>query len=129
MKKILCVLMAVMLVACLCACGDIQGSNNSVGGDTQGSSSSVGGDATTSQNEDVNVTMGQKNALKKAKTYLNTMPFSKKGLISQLEFEGFSTEEATYGAENCGADWKEQAAKKAKSYLDLMAFSCVFVVF
>ena len=51
------------------------------------------------------------------------MAFSYSGLISQLEFEGYTTEEATYAADNCGADWKEQAAKKAKNYLDTMSFS------
>ena len=28
-----------------------------------------------------------------------------------------------YAADNCGADWNEQAAKKAQDYLDIMAFS------
>ena len=51
------------------------------------------------------------------------MAFSQKGLCSQLEYEGFTAEEAAYGAENCGADWNEQAVKAAKSYLDTMAFS------
>lgn len=69
------------------------------------------------------VTMGQKNALAKAKSYLNYSAFSYSGLIKQLEFEGYTTEEATYGADNCGADWDEQAAKKAKSYMDYSSFS------
>ena len=51
------------------------------------------------------------------------MPFSYSGLIKQLEFEGYSTEDATYAADNCDADWNEQAAKKAKQYLETMAFS------
>lgn len=68
-------------------------------------------------------TMGQKNAVKKAKSYIKTMPFSYEGLIYQLEFEGFSSEEAVYGADHCEADWKEQCVEKAKDYLDLMAFS------
>lgn len=68
-------------------------------------------------------TMGEKNALKKAKSYLEIMSFSYNGLIEQLEYEKFSHEEAIYGADNCGADWNEQAVKKAKSYLDMMAFS------
>lgn len=49
--------------------------------------------------------------------------FSYSGLINQLEYEKFTTEEATYGADNCGADWNEQAAIKAKSYLDSSSFS------
>ena len=68
-------------------------------------------------------TMGEKNALSKAKTYLRTMPFSYSGLIDQLEFEGYSYQEAKYGADNCGADWNEQAALKAQVYLDTMPFS------
>lgn len=68
-------------------------------------------------------TMGQKNALKKAKTYLEAMPFSKDGLIKQLEFEKYSHDDAVYAVDNCGADWKEQAVKKAKTYLEIMAFS------
>ena len=69
------------------------------------------------------VTMGERNALAKAKSYLDFTAFSYTGLIDQLEYEGFSTEEATYGADNCGADWNEQAAKKAKSYLEFTSFS------
>ena len=69
------------------------------------------------------VAMGERNALAKAKSYLDFTAFSYTGLIDQLEYEGFSTEEATYGADNCGADWNEQAAKKAKSYLEFTSFS------
>ncbi len=68
-------------------------------------------------------TTGQRNALSKAKQYLSIMPFSHSGLISQLKYEGYTTEEATYGADNCGADWNEQAAKKAQQYMDIMDYS------
>ena len=68
-------------------------------------------------------TVGQKNALRKAHDYLDYTAFSHTGLIDQLEYEGFTTEEATYAADNCGADWFDQAAKKAESYLDYSAFS------
>lgn len=68
-------------------------------------------------------TMGEKNALNKALSYLDYTAFSYSGLIKQLEFEGFSHEEAVYGVDNCGADWNEQAALKARSYLDYTAFS------
>ncbi len=69
------------------------------------------------------ISTGQKNALKKADQYLDVVPLSYSGLISQLEYEGYSTDEATYAADNCGADWNEQAAKKAAIYLELMSFS------
>ena len=69
------------------------------------------------------LTMGQKNALGSAESYLEIMPFSHSGLIGQLEYEGYSTEDATFAADNCGADWNEQAAKSAESYLEMMSFS------
>lgn len=68
-------------------------------------------------------TVGEKNALRKAHDYLNFTAFSYTGLIGQLEYEGFTTEEATYAADNCGADWFEQAEKKAADYLDYSSFS------
>ena len=69
------------------------------------------------------LTLGQKNALDKAYSYLDFKAFSYTGLIDQLEFEGFTTEEATFAVDNCGADWNEQALLSAINYLDLMAFS------
>ncbi|MCR5484145.1 MAG: Ltp family lipoprotein [Clostridiales bacterium] len=69
------------------------------------------------------VPIGKQNALASAKRYLGFMAFSYKGLKEQLEYEGYSSDEATYGVENCGADWNEQAAKKAQSYLDFSSFS------
>ncbi|MBQ6524668.1 MAG: Ltp family lipoprotein [Atopobiaceae bacterium] len=44
-------------------------------------------------------------------------------LVGQLEFEGYTHEEATFAADNCGADWNEQAAKCAQSYLEYTSFS------
>lgn len=68
-------------------------------------------------------TIEQKNALQTAKDYLRSMPFSYTGLIKQLEYEGYTKEGATYGADNCGADWNAQAAAMAKQYMNTMSFS------
>jgi len=62
-------------------------------------------------------------AAKKAEEYLSFSAFSRAGLIDQLEFEGFSTADATYGVDSLGANWKQQAALKAAEYLDFSAFS------
>lgn len=70
-----------------------------------------------------NISIGQKNALRSADDYLNFTPFSHDGLISQLEFEGYTPDECLYAADNCGADWNQQAALSAKSYLSFSAFS------
>jgi len=48
------------------------------------------------------ITMGEINAAKKALEYLRFMPFSREGLIKQLEFEGFTRQEAEYGVRAVG---------------------------
>ena len=69
-------------------------------------------------------TIGQRNALGKARSYLSLESgFSKEGLVDQLEYEGFSESEAQWAVERCGADWDEQAAIKARRYLDLSPMS------
>lgn len=75
------------------------------------------------EGEEQKTTASQDNALRTAKSYLDFTAFSYDGLVEQLEFEGFSNEDAMWAADNCGADWMEQAEKKAASYLDLMGFS------
>ena len=69
------------------------------------------------------VAYGQSNALQQAQNYLNFAPFSKKGLIKQLKFEGYSDNEAKYAVKNCGANWKDQAERKAIDYLNTAPFS------
>lgn len=76
-----------------------------------------------SESETPELTIGQKNAVRKAESYLDLMAFSRSGLIEQLEYEGFSTEDATFAVDYIEVDWNEQAALKAESYLGLMAFS------
>lgn len=71
----------------------------------------------------VQSTLSQRNALERAKSYLSHSAFSYTSLVSQLEYEGFPTTDATYAVDNCGADWNEQAAKKAESYLSHSSFS------
>ena len=68
-------------------------------------------------------TVSQKNAVKKAITYLNYTAFSHDGLVDQLEYDQFSYADAVYGADNSGADWNKQAVAKAKVYMGYSAFS------
>jgi len=68
-------------------------------------------------------TTSQKNAVRKAQSYLSYSGFSRDGLVAQLEFEKFSHEDAVYGADNSGADWNKEAAEKAKSYMDMQGYS------
>ena len=68
-------------------------------------------------------TTSQANAKRMANQYIRLMPFSRKGLIDQLIFEGFSTSDAAYGVDSAGTNWRNQAVKMAANYLELMAFS------
>lgn len=69
------------------------------------------------------LTAGQQNAIESAQSYLEYSAFSKKGLIEQLEYEGYSTEDAEFALSQISVDWKEQAAKSAASYLEYSSFS------
>ncbi|MBP3894116.1 MAG: Ltp family lipoprotein [Atopobiaceae bacterium] len=90
------------------------GSGNSSG---SGSSSNSGNSSSKTYGS------GNQRAVERAQQYLRTTSFSHDGLVEQLEYEGFSHEDAVYGADACGADWMEQAVLKAKQYLQTTAFS------
>ncbi|WP_142057807.1 Ltp family lipoprotein [Pseudarthrobacter sp. B4EP4b] len=68
-------------------------------------------------------TVSQQNALRKAESYLDFTAFSRTGLIEQLEYNKFSSADATWAVDRVTVDWNEQAAKKAKSYLEFTSFS------
>ena len=70
------------------------------------------------------ITVGEKNALLKAESYLSFTNFSYQGIIHQLEnYEEFSHAEAVFAADHCGADWLEQALKAARSHLAFSSYS------
>lgn len=71
----------------------------------------------------VTVTLGMKNAVKKAKSYISFAGFSRQRLIEQLKYEGFSDAESVYGADNSGANWNTECAEKAQSYMSFASFS------
>lgn len=66
---------------------------------------------------------GNEGAVNSAKDYLKFMAASKTKIISFLKKKGFNEEEAIYGAENCGADWYDQALRMAMSYLNVQEFT------
>lgn len=66
---------------------------------------------------------GNEGAVNSAKDYLKFMAASKTKIISFLKKKGFNEEEAIYGAENCGADWYDQALRMAMFYLNVQEFT------
>ena len=71
----------------------------------------------------MSMSMSQHNALGSARDYLEYTAFSRSGLIKQLEFEGYSTADATSAVDSLNTDYNAQAAKAAKDYLDYSSFS------
>ena len=72
---------------------------------------------------DRDLTRSQSEAIESARSYLDFSAFSRSGLIDQLEFEGFSNDDATFAVDSLNVDWNEQAAKSAESYLEYSSFS------
>ena len=68
-------------------------------------------------------TVSQRNAVSSAASYLKYSSFSRSGLISQLQYEGFSLSDATYGTDAQNANWNTQAVKTGASYLRSSSFS------
>ena len=69
------------------------------------------------------LTLAQENAVQTAESYLDYAAFSRKGLIDQLEFEDFSTNDAKFAVDYLAPNWNEQAGLMAQSYLDYTSFS------
>lgn len=69
------------------------------------------------------ITAAMQNAIDAAESYLDYTAFSRSGLIKQLEFEDYDTEDATFAVDYLGVNWNEQAVKSAESYLDYTSFS------
>ena len=106
------------------AAQNTQSSDVSVIDNTNGDSESQApAEISTPEAEEVKETAGQRNARRSAESYLDVSAFSRSGLIKQLEFEGFSMDDATYAVDVVEVDWNEQAAKSAASYLDVSSFS------
>lgn len=80
-------------------------------------------ETTSASSSDSSLTLEQQNAIRSVESYLSFTSFSRTGLIDQLEYEGYSTETATFAVDNYNIDWNEQAAKKAQEYLDFSSFS------
>ena len=71
-------------------------------------------------------TIGQREALEAAKSYLSSGHFSQAGLIDQLESpygEDFSHSDAVWGVNHAHANWNAEAVQAAKSYLRSGHFS------
>lgn len=75
------------------------------------------------QQEELDIPIEYKQALKNAKSYLEYGSFSKEGLRDQLEFEEYTPEAIQFALDNVEVDWFQEAADHAESYLEYGSFS------
>lgn len=71
-------------------------------------------------------TLGQRQALRSAQSYIELTGFSRAGLIRQLTStagDGFKRSDAEYAVDHVDANWNAEAVESAKSYLELTSFS------
>ena len=69
------------------------------------------------------LTTAQENAKRKAESYLEMSGFSRSGLIEQLQYEGFTANDAKRAIDSMNVNWNTEADQKAKSYLEMSGFS------
>lgn len=63
--------------------------------------------------------MEQQAAVDSARDYLEYVGgFSAQGLVDQLEFEGFSRDDANFAVFSLNIDFNEQAAQSARDYVE-----------
>lgn len=85
------------------------------------SSDSDSSDSDTTQS--AAATENQQKALDKANEYIDTLALSHDGLIKQLEYDGYSTDVATYAADNCDANWNKEAKEMAEQYMESTTYT------
>lgn len=92
-------------------------------GGTATTTTTVAPATTTTTTTISSATVSQVQASRSAASYLRAMGFSRSGLIKQLQYEGFSLSDATYGADAQNANWSAQAVRVGASYLRSSSFS------
>ena len=94
------------------------GDNNTITYETPDSDS-----GSQSGSQTAAATENQQKALDKANEYVDTLPLSHDGLIKQLEYDGYTTDVATYAADNCSVNWNKEAKEMAEQYMDSTTYT------
>ena len=123
MKKLVLISLCAMLCVVFCACkGEESSSTEST--TAQVTTAAATQPTTKNQTETAAATTADSNssyasakeaAVADAKKFLEKANYSYQGLYNDLVYMGYADEDAKYGADNCGADWSEQAVKRAKA--------------
>ena len=124
MKRYLAVILTLITVLCLAACGSGTQTASSAG--SQSADSQQESAPTETEQIKSDVPTEYKSALIKAKSYSDSMHMSKLSIYDQLTSEygeKFSAEAAQYAVDNLNADWNANALAKAEDYQNTMNMS------
>ena len=109
MKKWMCLLLALVTIFSLTACGEK---------DEKTDEKTENATQTTQKAQSAAVlSKDEQDALDHALALLETIPYSREGLIAQLVYEGYDELIAAATADRTGMDWKAQAVKAAEEYV------------
>lgn len=124
MKKVFILFAGLFIAVVIAACsvGDSDGSGYR-SDDPASPSAAESNESPEPEESKDNLSTSQLQAVGSAESYLEFSSFSRKGLINQLEFEGYSTADAEFAVDYLDVDWKEQAVKSAERYLEFQNFS------
>lgn len=109
MKKLLCLILALVAAFSLTACGEQAEQTEP---QPENTTPTTGATQPTEP-----LTREEQDALDYALALLETIPHSREGLISQMVYDGYDEMAAAAAADRTGADWKAQAAKSAGEYV------------
>lgn len=123
MKRIIAGIVAGLVLVAVTGCDTNTAGNKPTTAHATTNAKHKGGGSKSTASKGPKETAAQANARASAQQYLDTSPFSRKGLIDQLKFGGFSVADATYGADSVHADWNKEAVLAAKQYLNTAPFS------
>ena len=109
------VALAALPLLVLAACAETTGTTN-------GGTSS---EAQPAKDDKPKYTSEQQSAIDAAQNYVDTMPFSRAGLVTQLtsEFDQFPKKDAVFAVDHIKVDWNAEAVEAVKNYKDTMPMS------
>lgn len=114
MKKWICLMLALVLALSFTACGEKDAQDEETTKATE-----TAGDTQPTQT----LTKEEQDTLDHALALLQTIPYSREGLISQMVYEGYDEQAAIAAADRTGMNWKEQALKCAEEYVQYLPMS------
>lgn len=118
MKKWLCRMLALVMVFSLTACGEKAEPKKEITENTENTTQTTGDTQPAEE-----LTREEQDALDHALALLQTIPYSREGLISQMVYDGYDEMAAAAAADRTGLDWKEQAVKSAEEYVHYLPMS------